>query len=305
MTKRILLASPDRYGRFGHQTTSIFAGVALAQLSGSLLLHPRYMFFSDQWNEYIDWARSRFITTKITGDRRVVYLEKTQRDQHGNRKWRLSNSEIKDILEKITAIPEDSIVHLPFDQSAGNLIRLATRKDVRTDLNKVFGISKWQIPEKKYACIHVRRGDCTPDRYKEWYVSDSFYIKLIRCLNEALPLSMPIVICTQGNMQILENEIQDLITGNRVKIQTTDQLWTNDREVNDFITLAQASILITARSSFSRWAGLIGPHKLVVDVNRQRLVNHGEHMVVHPDEKEQKWKKPLQDLVAKYASQYL
>ena len=75
MSRRILIASPDRYGRFGHQTTSIYAAVALAHLSGSLLLHPRYMFFADRWNEHVDWSRSRFVTRRIKGDRQLVYLE--------------------------------------------------------------------------------------------------------------------------------------------------------------------------------------------------------------------------------------
>ena len=126
--RRILIASPDRYGRFGHQTTSIYASVALAQLTGSLLLHPRYMFFADQWNEQVDWSRSRFVTTRITGERELRYLEREASDRDGNRKWQLRGGGLKEIVRKINEIPEDCIVHLPFDQSAGDLMKLATRE---------------------------------------------------------------------------------------------------------------------------------------------------------------------------------
>ena len=301
MSRRILIASPDRYGRFGHQTTSIYAAVALAHLSGSLLLHPRYMFFADRWNEHVDWSRSRFVTRLITGDRQLVYLEQKTSDRDGNRKWRLSGGGLREMLDKITAISEDSIVHLPFDQSAGDLMHLATRDDVRADLNNVFGTWAWRSNEKPYACIHMRRGDCTPDRHKEWYVSDNFYVKLIQRLDVVLDHEMPIIICTQGSVQALEQKIPNLIAKGRVKVQTTSELWTNDAEVNDFITLAKAEILITARSTFSRWAGLVGPRKCVVDVNRQSLTKQGEQMVIHPDENEELWGPRLQALASQHA----
>ena len=297
---RILIASPDRYGRFGHQTTSIYAAVALAHLTGSLLLHPRYMFFADRWNEHVDWSRSRFVTRRVMGDRQIVYLEQEKPDRNGNRKWRLSDGGLKKIVREITSISEDSIIHLPFDQSAGDLMSLATRTDVREDLNNVFGTSTWHKKRNPYACIHIRRGDCTPDNHQQWYVPDGFYVKLIQRLNEVLPKGMPIVICTQGPMNALEEKIPNLITEGRVKIQTTSELWTNDAEVNDFITLSKADILITARSTFSRWAGLIGPQKCVVDVNRQSITNQGEQMVIHPDENEEVWGPNLQKLASQH-----
>jgi hypothetical protein len=229
-----------------------------------------------------------------------VYLEQKTSDRDGNRKWRLSDGGLKEILDQITAISEDSIVHLPFDQSAGNLMHLATRNDVRDDLNNVFGTWTWKSNEKPYACIHMRRGDCTPDRHAEWYVSDNFYVKLIQRLDEALPNGMPIIICTQGSLQALEQKISNLIATGRIKVQTTSELWTNNAEVNDFITLAQADVLITARSTFSRWAGLVGPRKCVIDVNRQSLTKQGEQMVIHPDENEQFWGPRLQELTSQH-----
>lgn len=258
------------------------------------------MFFADRWNQHVDWSKSQYVTRRVKGDRELIYLEQAKGDRHGNRKWNLSNGGLTNILQEITSTPEESIVHLPFDQSAGHLMRLATRMDVRTDLNNVFGTTKWQRDGQPYACIHIRRGDCTPDRHKEWFVSDDFYVKLIQRLDEVLPKKMPIIICTQGSMQPLKQRIPNLIEAGRVKVQTTSELWTNDAEVNDFITLARASILITARSSFSRWAGLIGPSKCVVDINRQSLKNQGEHLVINPDEHEEKWGPNLQELTSQH-----
>ena len=97
-------------------------------------------------------------------------------------------------------------------------------------------------------------------------------------------------------MKEMVHKIQHLIKERRVQIQATPELWTNSAEINDFITLSMAEVLITARSTFSRWAGLVGPRKCVVDVNRQSLTNQGEHMVIHPDENVEVWGPTLQEL---------
>jgi len=272
----------------------------LAHLSGSLLLHPRYMFFADRWNKHVDWSRSRFVTKQITGIRRVVYLEKDKADQHGNRKWNLRDGELSDMLRAISSIAEDTIVHLPFDQSAGKLMHLASRSDVREDLNRVFLTERWQKPDQPYVCIHIRRGDCTPEQHKDWYVADDFYINLITRLDIVLPKAYPIIICTQGRLKQIEKTLEKLINIKRVRIQTTPEVWTNDAEVNDFQTLANAEILITARSTFSRWAGLIGPTKCVVDVNRQSLMKQGEQMVIHPEDDKENWGPALQELISNH-----
>ena len=258
------------------------------------------MFFADRWNKHVDWSRSRFVTKQITGIRRVVYLEKNKADQHGNRKWNLRDGELSDMLRAISSIAEDTIVHLPFDQSAGNLMHLASRSDVREDLNRVFLTERWQKPNQPYVCIHIRRGDCTPEQHKDWYVADDFYINLIARLDIVLPKAYPIIICTQGRLKQIEKTLEKLIDISRVRIQTTPEMWTNDAEVNDFQTLANAEILITARSTFSRWAGLIGPPKCVVDVNRQSLMNQGEQMVIHPEDDKKNWEPALQELISNH-----
>ena len=194
-----MIAHPDRYGRFGHQTTSIYAALAIAKLTDSLLLNPRYMYFADRWNKEIDWSKSIYTTNLIGGERKVVYLEKSSPDKHGNRKWNLDKSELKELVKTIDSIPLNTIVNLPFDQSAGSLMSLACRYDMKEDLNRIFDVDNWGIAVNKYTCIHIRRGDCTPQRHPEWYVDDRFYVKLIKTLDKLLPQDMPIVICTQGS----------------------------------------------------------------------------------------------------------
>ena len=77
------------------------------------------MYFADRWNEQTDWSKSKYVTKTIDGRRNVVYLEKDVSDQHGNRKWNLAKSELREMLGKIERIPDEALVHLPFDQSAG------------------------------------------------------------------------------------------------------------------------------------------------------------------------------------------
>ena len=74
-------------------------------------------------------------------------------------------------------------------------------------------------------------------------------------------------------------------------------MWSNDNEINDFKVLSSAEILFTARSSFSRWAGLVGPKKLVIYINRQNLTRQGETMIIDPDVESRQWEQKLEGII--------
>ena len=166
-TNKLLSINPDRYGRFGHQTLSITAGILTSIMTGSKLLLPRYMYFSDKWNKLINWGNSKYVSSKVDGMREVYYLESSRTDTAGNRKWNLDNSEaIDDYLAKINSISSCGLIQLPFDQHPGILLRLYEIDIYKKDLKNVFESIMENNRGKKKLTIHIRRGDVSEDKHQ-------------------------------------------------------------------------------------------------------------------------------------------
>jgi hypothetical protein len=269
---KYLLASPDRYGRFGHQTTSLLAALLLAHVTNTRLIKPRYMYFCDKWNAYSDYSRSVKVSSYIPSGLKLLYLEKETSDSYGNRKWDLSSKdELTDILNRLHLASDNSLIFLPFDQSPGLLLKLLNKEHVRKDVRRIFTFPDVLLqPTPPYACIHIRRGDCTRAAHPSWFVEDAFYINLIELLLAELPKVFKICLCTQGDISWLlkSPQVASSIVDKRVFIQTTDQLFINDSEVNDFVLMRNAVILFSASSSFSHLANVLGSHSVAFDVTR-------------------------------------
>ena len=266
---KYLSSTPDRYARFGHQSWSIAAGLLLSHLTGCKLIVPRYMYSCDKWNEYSDFSRSSMTASAMKqGIERIVYLETLYPDKVGNRKFSLHSREgILDILNAICGINDNSLICLPFDQGPGLLAKLFNKSVIRDDLKKVFVFSqKRNSPASPYVCIHIRRGDVTPDSHPNWYVNNDFYISLIGFLAEFLPSSLAIAVCTQGDASWLTSAS----FARKIFIYTTSQLFTNDTEIEDFALMTNADILFANCSNYSDWANILGSHKRVFDVSRSR-----------------------------------
>lgn len=271
MTKYLVL-SPDRYARFGHQTSSISTGLLLAYMTESKVIWPRYMYSCDKWNKYIDFSRSKFVATEVCDANLMVnFIETPISDKLGNRKWDLNSSrELSRLVAHITALDDKTITFLPFDQTPGILHRLYNKKKVREDIQRVFQSCNTSTGSLyPYVAIHVRRGDVTEHAHPSWFVNNEFYIYLLEVLDIALPSSFGIHICTQGNTDWLA-DVQKTIksNGRKFTISNASNDFINDSELEDFIKMREATILFTACSGFSHWAAVTGNHKLVIDVAR-------------------------------------
>jgi len=284
---KYLIASPDRYGRFGHQTLSISAGILVAAITDSKLIKPRYMYFCDKWNQYVDFSRSNHVCSSLKGSfLKVSYVENPIPDQNGNRKYDANDlRSILELLKEICKAEDNSLIHLPFDQTVGKLLRLYNKNEYRYDMKKIYKFSGMQrLIDKKYVCIHIRRGDCTPSVHPAWYVNDFFYIQLIELLARLIPESWCIVVCTQGDISWITNSVpKSLINPEKLKVFSTPQLFTNDREVQDFCIMKDADILFGAASSFSLCALLLGEHKLTFDITRAEYHPIDSVIRVNPD----------------------
>lgn len=283
---KFLTVSPDRYGRFGHQTSSITAGILLAHLTNTKLIEPRYMYFCDKWNKHANFAKSAQVATSVPKNLKISYLEKRDADQNGNRKWNLNNkNELNELINEIVDSDDDNIVNLPFDQSAGLLLKLFNKKVIRDDIKKIFSFDKDErIIEEPYICIHIRRGDCTPTNHPTWYVKNEIFINIINVLAQIIPENYSIIICTQGDVAWINSAtISTLISQNRFFISSTNQLFINDREIVDMRLMLNANILIGGVSSFSRWASILGNHAVLIDINRNNENPLKEAINLDPD----------------------
>lgn len=267
-----LVVSPDRYGRFGHQTSSIFSGIALAHMTNRRLLLPRYMFFAERWNRYIDWNQSAYTDKSIKGDSvEIRYIESLKTDEHGNRSYNMNNiKELRSCLDRLGEV-ENDLAMLPFDQQPGLLRELIGKEAIKRDLRGVLGeemrIKPMTFP---YICIHIRRGDCTKERHPHWYIENEFYMRLIRDLSSMSKGRLEIVVCTQGDIRWLRESkdlepIQDLL-----RIRSTEDLFLNDAEFEDFRYMVNSEVLIGAGSQFSFWAAALGRQKSTVDLTRSK-----------------------------------
>lgn len=268
---KYLIPSPDRYGRFGHQTHSILSALFLAYITDNKVVRPKYMYFAEKWNGVIDWSKSKFSTSKILESPiHIRYLQfRTKPDEYGNTKGNFENAKaIKEALDLINSSDDNSLIFLPFDQSTGILAKLFNYREIKQDFLNLFIDKSFNKPANKYACIHIRRGDCTRERHPQWFVSDSFYINLITLLHDILPTDYQIQICTQGSGEWITQQLKFSYSNRRLKINTTNQLFINETEINDFLLMKNADILFCAGSTFSHIAAYLGNHQLVFDVDK-------------------------------------
>ena len=229
------------------------------------------MYFAEKLNSVIDWSRSRFATKEIPeSPLHINYLQfSTKPDAHGNTKSHLGSAKaINDALRIINNTKDNSLIFLPFDQSTGLLTKLLDLQEVRQDFRGLFIDQNFRKPSHRYACIHIRRGDCTKEKHPQWFVEDAFYIKLIALLLNELPADYEVQICTQGSSDWVSQELKDIPLNSRLKINTTDQIFINDAEINDFFIMKNADILFCAGSTFSHVAAYAGNHELVFDVDK-------------------------------------
>jgi len=281
-----LVATPDRYGRFGHQTNSIATAILLSYACGAKILLPRYMYFCDSWNDFVNFESLSVVSSRIDHCCTIRYLESSGPDQHGNRKWDFDDStQLGSVVRHLVTHPPNTILYLPFDQAPGLLLRLLNIPHIREEFSRLFTFPVLPtVASGTYACIHIRRGDCTPDRHPHWFVHDEFYLSLLLLLDSLLPPEFKIVICTQGDINWI-NRFAEKRTSlhDRLYVHSTDQLFTNDVQAEAFGLMIDATLLFTASSSFSRWASFVGSNTHLFDVTRLNHHPINKAILLHPD----------------------
>ena len=144
------------------------------------------------------------------------------------------------------------------------------QEEILDDIKRVFHKATLSNTKNAFhACIHIRRGDCNPERFPDWYIDDSFYVKLMKSLLQVHDQAVDgIVICTQGSNNRIISQLSER-ERSLVKVMTTNQMFNNKEDMRDFSIMANADILFCCRSSFSHIAHLASPKiQIVFDFTR-------------------------------------
>jgi hypothetical protein len=261
----VFLAEPDRYGRFGHQTFSMMAAWALAHRLNAFFLPLPYSYFAVHHNTHASFSRSkRAIRLDINPIEDFVILSGLEPDDNGNTKYDLLDIENLCRFEgdmRVLHKPKVmQLVRLPFDQAPGALVwRLSS--DMKRDLGLIFkaqGNSRCRNNDEILISIHIRRGDVSPERFPDWYISDHYFENLVIALFELNIGCLKIVVLTQGSSSFLaDKRFEQLIADKRLCVRTTAQQWVNENEVSDFREMLNSDIIISGQSSFSQLACLV------------------------------------------------
>ena len=115
-------------------------------------------------------------------------------------------------------------------------------------------------------------------------------------LAKSLPVDFQIHVCTQGDVSNLEKHLFELIDSSKLVINTTDQLFANENEIQDFRLMSQASLLVTGRSSFSNWAETMYTRKAVIHVNKDENLDPKSY-VINLNVPEKIWASSLQQKI--------
>lgn len=252
----VFMAATDKYGRFGHNTLNLLSAFMLAHiLDGSFIPSP-YSFYCHKWNSIVDW---KFSQRAFTQGRGVIsnYLSiASDQHYHGLKSTFDLNctSGVGALLGTINALPNSleglQLIELPFDQLPGLL--WSANDSIRADFRSCINNLHIHNREIDYACIHVRRGDVNASNHSSWFIEDIVYTNVIRIIKEIS--CMPIIIVTQPNsngtipFQGLSDEFPNLT------VRVADSTWTSDQEIDDFLIMMNARILIGGKSSFCQVA---------------------------------------------------
>ncbi len=290
-----LVVSPDRYGRFGHQTLSILAGIYCAYRFGFRVILPKYMYFAEHWNDLVNWSLCELVDEYIDLSKRpnlglrVIYLGTDYTDEHGNNKYDLSSpieyGYFCEALQKAKATP--SIVFMPFDQQLPvSQHHCLYTEEFRNILQDVISMSSRKVESSaaNEICIHIRRGDVSHLAHTDNYVNDEFYYHLVRCILLCTDLACRITIYVQGVFLLQQDHIiSRAIAHGQLRVNSQAEAFHNRTDCDAFVSLMQASILVCSDSSFPRLAALFGSPRGVINISRRPFRFFPRQLNLNPD----------------------
>lgn len=281
-----LVACPDRYGRFAHQTFSLLSAWSVAHALGCYFIPVKYAYFANKFNDHVSFEDSALARSQFTGEILHQSLPGVTPDSYGNTKYDLLDKEqsisfISDLAKAGSYSADSVILHLPFDQHPGRFLKNLTpamADDLTRIFQHLFQISRKDaelIRGKKKSVIisiHIRRGDITPKAHPDWYIDDRYYEHLIEGLYYIFGDMLRIRILVQGGISWGNTNFFNMLYSKQIlSSYVSSGGWLNTDDVSDFSWMLNSDIIIAGQSGFSLLASLLSFGKAQIVVTRTNV----------------------------------
>jgi len=281
LDRLVLIAAPDRYGRFAHQTFSLLSAWAAAHRFGCHFVPLKYSYFANKYNQFVSFGCSSRARSEFAGKTVYQMMSGVEPDVYGNTKYNLLSLDhslafVSELIDQHSRCADITLLELPFDQHPGRLIKSLT-PTMHSDLTKVFQpfinsgrkriIATQKNQKQILVTVHIRRGDVTPKTQPDWFIEDIYYERLIEALYHVLGDTIKIMVLSQGGMHWNNNSLHKHLLSKEIVIEhSSGNGWINQGEIADFSTMLCSDLIVAGQSGFSLLASLIafGRAQLVV-----------------------------------------
>jgi len=176
-------------------------------------------------------------------------------------------------------------VIFPFDHFPGPFLRynnLNIKEDIRRVFSGLFTQDKEEENKrmKPMYAIHIRRGDVSPHRHPQWYISDSHYCRLIDALYLLHSGDLSIEVISQGDIMLESQSCREMKLLNRLNISTCQEQWTNSMEIGAIRSMLRADYIVGGLSSFSMLPSWINHGKHIISYRHRGVGNYPHPMSI-------------------------
>ncbi|ABB25064.1 hypothetical protein Syncc9902_0089 [Synechococcus sp. CC9902] len=227
----IIKPGVDPSGRLGHQFFNILPAIILAEITNSHF-NASFLGVCTHWNNIFSFQRLKNFS-EIDKKYNTVSLQKF--DPFDIKK-------LKTLLDNFIFLPPQKIYELQLNQDPGKLLALVP--SFHDEIKKCLKI---RIPNSQDVVVHMRRGDVTLDYANSLYLDDKFYLKIITTL---INQGEKVTVFSQGE-RIRFNFLDKLIETGKVKLELTESLIIDNRDIDTFIRFLGAKTFIGSYSCFS------------------------------------------------------
>ena len=262
----IFLAQPDRYGRFGHQFTSLLSAYLCARFFNQTFIPLKLAYFAEKWNTLFDWEKSEYAAKNIVSSNISFIEDMNTCHLRLNRKlkWVNTSSIYSSLYAEVVKQEKENLCILAFDQKPGLLINLISHQSDQDLLNTLNYklvenvLGNISLPKDPFICMHLRRGDVDSTSHPSWYIPDPVVLSLFEKLTSCVDNEIILITEESYLSPVLRSYISAHKQFNIASDMISAHIGSYDKDIYDWIIMLKAQFLIGSKSSFSQLAHLFG-----------------------------------------------
>jgi len=265
----VFLGQPDRYGRFGHQFTSILTSYFLAATTSSLFIPLKFELLARQWNLLFDFTQSKYSLGQFNAFDfdKLLFLDEVFFTSSSSSDFTDFVTLVKLFKQHLIPVNPNFFI-LPFDLKPGKLFNFLPQ--VHHDLISTIKLpfltsiaSFLHLKPKSYITFHVRRGDVNPQSHPGWFISDDVVRAVIIQLSK---VGLPITVITEQST--LSRDLYSSLSNNPL-VSFSFNLYGSYPcpEILDWIIMYHSCFIVGSKSSFSQTSAVMAQHPLYIHLS--------------------------------------